>query len=157
MGCDICVASTCADARHTNDTHAFPQTTLFVVSKSRLIASSARHLLVTEKKLTPHLGPPIEKCLSKNYAYTHEVFEIDDFGITHALTLFRFLSQECNKAALRVALRDFWDLDLSPTIAPLPLKKNVVCSGVWMSPRNSTLFLKALCTSPLRNRNNDSM
>ena len=63
--CDICVARACADARHTNDTHthtararAFPQTTLFVVSKSRLIASSARHLVVTEKERTPYLGPP---------------------------------------------------------------------------------------------------
>ena len=52
------MARACADARHTNDTNPFPQTTLFVVSKSRLIASSARHSLVTEKKRTPHLGPP---------------------------------------------------------------------------------------------------
>ena len=52
--CDICVARACADARHTDDTHAFPQTTLFVVSKSRLIASSARHLLVTEKNVPPN-------------------------------------------------------------------------------------------------------
>ena len=49
------MAIACADARHTNDTN---QTTLFFVSKSRLIASSARHSLVTEKKRTPHLGPP---------------------------------------------------------------------------------------------------
>ena len=40
------MARACADARHTNGTHAFPQTTLLVVSKSRLIASLARHLLV---------------------------------------------------------------------------------------------------------------
>ena len=56
--CDICVARACADARQTNDTNPFPQTTLFVVLKSRLITSSARHSLVTEKKRTPHLGPP---------------------------------------------------------------------------------------------------
>ena len=56
--CGIYVARACADARHTNDAHAFPQTTLFVVSKPRLIASSARHLLATKKKRTPHLGPP---------------------------------------------------------------------------------------------------
>ena len=55
--CNICVARACADTRHTNDTHDFPQTTLFVVSKSRLIASSARRLLVTEKNVPPHLGP----------------------------------------------------------------------------------------------------
>ena len=54
-GCDICVARACPDARHTNDTHAFPQSTFFVVSKSRLAASLVRHLLVTEKKRTPHL------------------------------------------------------------------------------------------------------
>ena len=59
--CDIYVARACADARHTSDTHAFPQTTLFVVSEPRLIASSARHLLVTERKRTPHLGPPLLK------------------------------------------------------------------------------------------------
>ena len=47
---DIRVASACAHAR---DTHAFPQTTLFVASKSMLVASLARHLLVTEKKRTP--------------------------------------------------------------------------------------------------------
>ena len=47
------MARVCADARHTDDTHAFPQTTLFVVSKSRLIASPTRHLLVTEKKKYP--------------------------------------------------------------------------------------------------------
>ena len=29
-----------------------------VVSKSMLVASSARHLLVMEEKSTPHLGPP---------------------------------------------------------------------------------------------------
>ena len=52
--CDICVARACADARHTNDKRAFPQTTLFVI-KSRLVASwgGARHLLVTKKR-TPH-------------------------------------------------------------------------------------------------------
>ena len=50
---DICVASACAHARHTDDMHAFPQTTLFVVSKSMLIAPSVRHLLVTEKTLIP--------------------------------------------------------------------------------------------------------
>ena len=33
----------------TNDTNSFAQTSLFVVSKSMLVASSARHLLVTEK------------------------------------------------------------------------------------------------------------
>ena len=38
--------------------NAFPQTTLCVVWKSRHIASSARHVPVTEKKRTPHLGPP---------------------------------------------------------------------------------------------------
>ena len=43
-------ARACAGVHHTNDTHAFPQTTL---PKSRLIASSARHSLVTEKKSTP--------------------------------------------------------------------------------------------------------
>ena len=56
------MASVCAHVRHTDDTHmrrhAFPQTTLFVVSKSMFIASLARHLLVTEKKCTPPLGPP---------------------------------------------------------------------------------------------------
>ena len=62
--CDICVARAYADSRHTNDTHAFPQTTWLVVSKSRLIASSARHLLTKERKKTyPHLDPPIEMCL----------------------------------------------------------------------------------------------
>ena len=40
------------------NTDAFPQTTLLVLSKLRLIASSARHLLLTEKQRTPHLGPP---------------------------------------------------------------------------------------------------
>ena len=54
----IYVARACADARHANDTRSFPQTPLFALSKSRLIASWARHLLVTEKKRTPHLGPP---------------------------------------------------------------------------------------------------
>ena len=64
--CDIGVARVCADARHTNDTHSFPQTTLFVVSKSRLIASSARHLLVTEKKTYPPLrSPPFKKVPDK--------------------------------------------------------------------------------------------
>ena len=59
--CDICVARACADARapHKCDTYAFPQTTLFVLSKSSLIASSARRLLVTEKKkLSPLYAPP---------------------------------------------------------------------------------------------------
>ena len=59
--CDICVARACADARHTNDTHACPQTTLFVMSTSRPIASSARHLVVTEKKTYPPFrSPPFE-------------------------------------------------------------------------------------------------
>ena len=67
-GCDICVARACTEARHTNDTHGFPQTTLFVVSKSRLIALSARHLLGTEKKSTPHKGkgPPHAKVPDRN-------------------------------------------------------------------------------------------
>ena len=62
---DICVARACADARRTNDTHthAFPQTTLFVVSKSKLIASSERHLLVTEKKNVPPFRSPHLKVL----------------------------------------------------------------------------------------------
>ena len=49
----FCVARACAHVRHTDDTHTLPQTTLFVVSKSRLVASSARHLLVTEKNIPP--------------------------------------------------------------------------------------------------------
>ena len=36
---DICVASACAHSRHTDDTHVFPQTTLFVLSNSMLVAS----------------------------------------------------------------------------------------------------------------------
>ena len=52
------MASACAHARHTDDTHAFPQTTLFVVSKSMLVVSSARHLLVTEKKTSPPFRSP---------------------------------------------------------------------------------------------------
>ena len=57
---DICVASACAHPRHTDDTHAFPQTTFFVVSKPMVIASSARHLLVTKKKTYPLFrSPPI--------------------------------------------------------------------------------------------------
>ena len=52
-GCDISVARACADAHHANDTRAVPQTTLIVAPKSRLIASSARHLLVTEKNVPP--------------------------------------------------------------------------------------------------------
>ena len=61
-GGDICVARACTDARHTNDTRAFPQTTLFVVSKSRLIASSARHLLVSAevKRSPPFRFPPFK-------------------------------------------------------------------------------------------------
>ena len=42
-----------AHARHTNDTHALTHTSLLVVPDSTLIASSARHLLVTEKKSVP--------------------------------------------------------------------------------------------------------
>ena len=56
---DSCVATACTHARHTDDTHAFPQTTLFVVSKSMFVASLVRHLLVTEQKSTPPLVPPI--------------------------------------------------------------------------------------------------
>ena len=41
---------------HT-DTHTFSQTTLFVVSKSILVASLARHCL-SQKKKSPQLGPP---------------------------------------------------------------------------------------------------
>ena len=58
--CGICMARTCEDARHANDTNAF---TLFVVSKSRLIASSASHLLVTVKNVPPIWVPPA-KCSS---------------------------------------------------------------------------------------------
>ena len=43
----IYVARACAHARHTDDTHAFPKTTLLVASKSRLITSWVRHLLLT--------------------------------------------------------------------------------------------------------------
>ena len=58
--CDIYVGRAYARARtrHTNDTHAFPETTVSVMSKTRLIASSARHLLVTEKKVFPIWVPP---------------------------------------------------------------------------------------------------
>ena len=55
-GTRMCVVRACAHARHTNDTHAFPQATFFAVSKSRPIASLTRHLLVTEKKRTPQFG-----------------------------------------------------------------------------------------------------
>ena len=62
----LCVARACADARYTNDTNVFPQTTLFVVSKSRPIcvigASFACH--VTEKKRTPHLVKSVPLSLS---------------------------------------------------------------------------------------------
>ena len=44
-------------ASNTDDTHAFPQTTLSVVSKAGVVASLARHVLVTEKKAYPPLGP----------------------------------------------------------------------------------------------------
>ena len=50
--CGICVASACAHARHTNDTHAFPQTTLFVVSNQR----SLRHwsvICLSQRKNVP--------------------------------------------------------------------------------------------------------
>ena len=39
--------SVCTREPHKNDTHPFLQTTFFSVSKARLIASSAHHLLVT--------------------------------------------------------------------------------------------------------------
>ena len=59
--CNTCVARACAHARHTDDTHAFPQSTLFVVSKSRLVASLARRLHVTEKNVPPPFrSPPFE-------------------------------------------------------------------------------------------------
>ena len=57
---DIYLARACAHARHTNDTHAFPQTTFFAVSKSRRIASSIGHLIVTEIKRTTPSGSPFK-------------------------------------------------------------------------------------------------
>ena len=71
---DICVASACAHARHTDDTHACPRTTLFVVSKSTLVASSARHLLVSKlskKKTYPPFRSPPFNSSSKIYLKMH--------------------------------------------------------------------------------------
>ena len=33
--CDICVARACADARHTSDTHAFPQAPLCLLCQNQ--------------------------------------------------------------------------------------------------------------------------
>ena len=67
------MASACVHARHTDDTHAFPQTTLFAVSKSKLVASSPRQLLVTEQKRTPPFRFPHLK-VDASFLLTVEVF-----------------------------------------------------------------------------------
>ena len=68
-----------AYARHKNMTHAFSQTTFFVVSKSRLIASLTRHLLVTETKLRVALlqSESWHETISMSYEFSYEKgFEI---------------------------------------------------------------------------------
>ena len=55
---DICVSSACAHARHTDDTHAFPQTTLFVVSKPNARCVIGASFACHREKRTSHLGPP---------------------------------------------------------------------------------------------------
>ena len=45
---------------HAHATHAFLQTTFFAVSKQRVIASSTRHLPVTEKNVPPIWVPPLK-------------------------------------------------------------------------------------------------
>ena len=48
-------AKSCANAQaFAQTTHAYPQTTLCILSKSRLIASSVRHLVAAEKEHNPH-------------------------------------------------------------------------------------------------------
>ena len=58
--CDIYVARACADARHTNDTHALIPSNHFVCCVK--IKASLRHrrviLLVTEKKTYPPFRSP---------------------------------------------------------------------------------------------------
>ena len=53
------MARACAHACHKNDTNAFPQTTFLAVSKSRLITSSTRHLILTKEERTPTWVPLI--------------------------------------------------------------------------------------------------
>ena len=52
------MARACAHVCHTNDTHAFPQTNSSLCQKTRLIALSARHLLLTEEITYPPSGSP---------------------------------------------------------------------------------------------------
>ena len=75
------VASACAHARHTDDTRGFPQTSLFVVSKSMLVASWVRHPLVTDKVGVPPWGLFWLK-ISASLTYFHLVENLwhEDFG-----------------------------------------------------------------------------
>ena len=63
--CDICVARACAHAPPTQMTHAFPQTALSIVSKTRLIERRVICLSVEQKTSSPLVLPPFKKAPEK--------------------------------------------------------------------------------------------
>ena len=58
--CEICVEKACADARHTNDTYAFPQTTLLLCKNQGLLFACHR------EKTYPPLRSPLLKVPDTN-------------------------------------------------------------------------------------------